>query len=90
MAATITATGTWTPLNLDFTRMSKTSANVPHADKMQLDALKSADLAELVQFVQAMADGYGIGFNPAKALFFACVQAFMNRETPAVSRSFAA
>jgi hypothetical protein len=88
--ATITATGTWTPLGVDLTKMAKTSANVPHADMLQLEALKSADLSELMQFIQAMADGYGIGFHPAKALFFACVQALMNRETPAVTRSYAA
>jgi hypothetical protein len=90
MSATITATGTWTPLNVDFTNMDKTDANVPHADKMQLEQLKAADLPELTQFVQAMADGYGIGFNPAKALFYTLVTAFMNRETPSVSRLYAA
>jgi len=90
MAATISASGTWTPLNVDLTQMAKTKPNTFHADKMQLEQLKQQDLPELTQFVQAMADGYGIGFNPAKALFFACVQAFMNRENPSVSRSYAA
>ena len=96
MPATITATGTWTPLNVDFSRMGKIlasnpnvpNANVPHADMMQLEQLKSVDLPELTQFIQAMADGYGIGFNPAKALFSQIFTAFMNRETPSVSRSF--
>jgi hypothetical protein len=90
MPATLTATGTWTPLGVDLTRMSKLHPNVPHSDRMQLEQLKSADLPELVAFIQLMADGYGIGFQPAKALFFACVQALMNRETPTVSRSYAA
>lgn len=90
MPAVITATGSWTPLNVDFTRMSKTSANVPHSDMMQLEQLKSQDLPELTQFIQAMADGYGIGFNQAKALFSQIFTAFMNRETPSVSRSYAA
>ena len=90
MPAVITATGTWTPLNVDFTRMAKTSANVPHSDMMQLEQLKSQDLPELVQFIQAMADGYGIGFNPALALVSAIFTARMNRENPSVSRSYAA
>lgn len=85
MAATISASGTWTALNVDLTQMAKTKANTPHADKMQLEQLKAQDLPELTQFIQAMADGYGIGFNAAKVLFFACVQALMNREMPTVS-----
>lgn len=96
MAAVITATGTWTPLNVDFTRMAKMlasnpnvpNANVPHADMMQLEQLKAQDLPELTQFIQAMADGYGIGFNPAKALFSQIFTAFIQRETPSVSRSY--
>jgi hypothetical protein len=88
MAATITATGTWTPLNIDLTRMGKTSPNVLHADLMQLEQLKLGDLPEFNQFIQAMADGYGIGFNPALALLFACIQARMNRENPSVSRAY--
>jgi hypothetical protein len=90
MPATITATGTWTPLNVDFTNMDKTDANVPHSDKMQLEQLKAADLPELTQFIQAMADGYGIGFNAAKALLNVIWVACMNRETPSVSRVYAA
>jgi len=95
MAATITVSGTWTPLNVDLTNMGKTNAagqalpNTMHSDKMQLEQLKAQDLPELTQFIQAMADGYGIHFNPAKTLFFAVVQALMNRETPAVSRLYA-
>jgi hypothetical protein len=86
MPATITAAGTWTPLNVDFSKTPKTGQNLMTASSMQLEQLKGTDLSELTQFVQAMADGYGIPFNAAKQLFFHCVQAFMNRETPAVSR----
>jgi hypothetical protein len=84
--ATITAAGTWTPLNVDFTKTPKTGPNLMRAEGMQLEQLKGADLDELTQFVQAMADGYSIPFNAAKQLFYHCVTAFMNRETPMVSR----
>lgn len=88
MAATITVTGTWTPLNFNATGMSKTSPNVLHADQMQMEQLKAVDPPEFTQFIQAIADGYGIGFNPALALFFAWVQARMNKENPAVTRAY--
>lgn len=84
--ATITAAGTWTPLNVDFSKTPKTGPNLPTAAMMQLEQLKQVDLPELTQFVQAMADGYGIPFNAAKQLFYHCVTAFMGRETPTVSR----
>jgi hypothetical protein len=90
MPATITATGTWTPLNVDFSRMAKTGPNTLHADMMQLEQLKSQDLPELNQFIQAMADGYGIHFNTALALFSALWTARINRENPSVSRFYAA
>ena len=90
MAATITAAGTWTPLNVNFAKTLKTGPNQMRAEGMQLEQLKVKDLDELVQFVQAMADGYGIPFNAAKQLFYHCVTAMMNRETPSVSRSYAA
>lgn len=89
MSATITATGTWTPLNVNLTNMDKTDPNVPVSNMMQLEQLKYQDLPELTQFVQAMADGYGIGFWPARALLMAVFTAMINRETPAVSRLYA-
>jgi hypothetical protein len=85
MSATITATGTWTPLNVDLTKMSKLAPNVLHADLMQLEQLKGIVFPEIGQFIQAMADGYGIGYQPAKALFDAIWHAEMNRENPRVS-----
>jgi hypothetical protein len=88
--ATITSAGAWTPLNVDFSKTLKTGPNTMVANSMQLEQLKSADLPELLQFIQAMADGYGIPFNAAKQLFYHVVVAFMNRETPTVSRSYAA
>jgi hypothetical protein len=90
MPAVITATGTWTPLNVDLSRMGKTGPNTLHSDMMQLEQLKNQDLPELTQFIQALADGYGIGFNPAVALLHAIWTAKVNRETPSVSRSYAA
>lgn len=86
MAATITATGTWTALNVDFSKTPKTGPNLMTAAGMQLEQLKGGDLPELTQFVQAMADGYGIPFNAAKQLFYHVVTAMMQRETPSVSR----
>jgi hypothetical protein len=96
--ATITSTGAWTPLNVDFTKMAKVNpanANVPmpntmHADMMQLEQLKQQDLPELNQFIQAMADGYVITFNAALTLLNAIWTARMGRENPTVSRVFAA
>jgi hypothetical protein len=93
MAATITASGTWTPLGVDFRAMAKGPAvaggqpppNVPHADSMQLEQLKNTDFPELTQFLQAMADGYGIGYQAAKALFHAIWTATINREAPMVT-----
>lgn len=90
MAATITSSGTWTPLNVDWSKTPKTGPNLMLGNMLQLEQLKNADLPELLQFVQAMADGYGVPFNVAKQVFYHCVVAFMNRETPAVSRSYAA
>jgi hypothetical protein len=90
MPATVTVTGTWTPLNVDLTRMGKTSANVPHSDMMQLEQLKALGgrYPELVQFVQAFADGLGIGFNPAVTLMDALWTAMRNAETPTVSQRY--
>jgi hypothetical protein len=89
MAATITVSGTWTPLNVDFNKTPKTGPNQQTMAMVQLEQLRNADLPELVAFVQAMADGYGIGFNAAKALFIAVATAFVNRETPTTGRLFA-
>ena len=94
--ATATWTGTWTPLNVNFTTMAKDNGagtglpNTMHADRMQLEQLKSVDLPELNAFIQAMADGYGIHFNAALTLLVAIFSARMNRENPTVSRVYAA
>jgi hypothetical protein len=90
MAATITAAGTWTTLGVDFSKTPKTGPNTMVGNSMNLVSLKDADLPELTQFVQAMADGYGIPFNVAKQVFFHCVQAFMNRQTPTRGAAYAA
>lgn len=90
MAATITATGTWTTINVDFSKTPKTGPNTMVGNSMQLEQLKSQDLPELTQFVQAFADGYGIPFNVAKAVLDSIWHGFMNRETPSVSRVYAA
>jgi len=94
--ATFTVTGAWTPLNVDFTKMAAKDAsgrgmpNTMHADRMQLEQLKSVDLPELNAFIQMMADGYGITFNSALTLLDAIWRARMNRENPSVSRVYAA
>ena len=90
MPATITSTGTWTALGVDFSKTPKTGPNLMLANSMNLEALKGADLPELTQFVQAMSDGYGIPFNAAKQIFYHCVTAMMQRESPTVSRGYAA
>lgn len=93
MAATITAAGTWTALGVDFRAMAKGPTvaggqpppNVPHSDSMQLETLKNIDFPELAQFIQAFADGYGIAYQPAKALLNVIWTANMNREAPMVT-----
>lgn len=84
MAATISASGTWTVLNLDTTSAPqvKTGMNVPGISKAQFEQIKSAGYPELMQFIQLMADGLGIGFQHAKSLCFALLTAEMNRESP--------
>jgi hypothetical protein len=82
MAATITAAGTWTPLNVDFTKTPKTGPNLPTVASFQGEALKNIDFPEATQFIQAMADGYAISYNAAKALFNIIWTAMMERETP--------
>ena len=84
--ATITSSGTWTPLGVDWSKTPKTGPNLMLGMNMNLDQLKGGDLPELMQFVQAMADGYGVPFHVAKQVFYHCVTAFMGRETPQVSR----
>jgi len=44
MAATITATGTWTTINVDFSKTPKTGPNTMVGNSMQLEQLKSQDL----------------------------------------------
>jgi len=93
MAATITAAGTWTTLNVDLTGMALQNATNPalanpntlHADKMQFEQLKSLDFPELVQFVQLAASNYGITYQSAKTLLDAIWHGFMNREAATVS-----
>jgi len=94
MSATFTVSGTWTPLGVDFTKMAKTGPNVPQITSIVGEALKAASAAtgspvlgfpELVAFIQAMADGYSIGYNPAKALLYAIMTAEMQKEDPMVT-----
>jgi len=89
MAATITATGTWTVLNFDATKTPPTGPNLPTVASFQGEPLKYVDLPELTQFIQAMATGYGIPFNAAKALFDLCWRSFLLRETPTVRTAVA-
>jgi len=98
MSATITAAGTWTPLNVNFATMApqdptgtRGMPNTLHADSMQLEQLKAlaARYPELTQFLQAMATGYGITFNAAVTLFDALWKAYLGAQTPTVSPVYA-
>jgi hypothetical protein len=81
--ATISSAGTWTPLSVDFSKTPKTGPNLPTMASFTGDPqLKNVDLPELAQFFQLAADGWGISYNAAKAVLYACVSAAMNRETP--------
>ena len=82
MAATATWSGTWTVLNIDYTKNPKTGPNLPNVASFQGEALKNVDLPELTAFIQAAADGWGLSYNAAKALVYICMTAAMNREDP--------
>jgi hypothetical protein len=85
MAATISASGTWTGLTFTSTNMGAGDANVPHADHMRLDAIKDDDYPELVQFVTLFATAHNLGWQPAKQLLFHLITAMVNRESPMVA-----
>lgn len=85
MAATLSATGTWTGLTFHSTSMGPSKANVPQAEDVRLDAIKDEDYPELVQFVSLFAAAHGLGWQPAKQLIFHLVTAMQNRESPMVT-----
>lgn len=112
MSASLTWTGTWTPLNFDAVGLPVTGTNQPGLNppaawagmaetgsgtpsfnpganvKMLFnfngEQLKTFDLPELEQFVQAVATGYAISYQAAVALINALWVTKMNRESPRV------
>lgn len=81
--ATITAANPWTALSgLDTAAMAKTGPNVEVVHDILLDNIKTNGLPELRQFIQLMADGYGIGFNQARSLLMTFMQLEMSRPSP--------
>jgi len=73
MGATLESTGTWTAISFNTTKASKTEANVPNLEDINLESLKDADTGhvtwpELDQFVQLVADGYNISHWSAAKL----------------------
>ena len=64
---------------------TKTGMNVKDVFFMQFEQLKNRDLPELTQFIQAAADGYGIGYQAALSLLYHCFKAAQLRQSPTVS-----
>jgi hypothetical protein len=112
MSATLTWTGTWTPLNFDPIGLPASGTNQPGArypntagmvqdttlppsgalnqsvpDNVKMlfnfngEVIKTNDLPELEQFIQAMAAGYAITYQAAVALLTVLFTAKSNRES---------
>lgn len=83
MAATISASGTFTAL-AGLTGMDA-KINQPNITHIDLEALKTAHgvvLPELHQFIQLVADAYGLLFWQAAGLVDVLLKATMNSEGP--------
>jgi hypothetical protein len=85
MAATISASGTWTGLTFNTTKAGLTRANVPTIENVDLAAIKDEDYPEAVQFISLFAAAHGIGWQPAKQLLLHIFTAIANRESPMVT-----
>jgi len=86
MAATISASGTWSPLTIDVTSapVVKTGINVGHVSQAQLEQLKDGPYDELSQFIQLAADGWGVNYQTAKTMVYALLtHALQTSELPA-------
>lgn len=79
MAATISASGTWTGITFDTTSAARTQENAPRLDDQRLDAFASTDWSELAQFIQLVATNYAIGYQPALVLVQHGLRAIQNR-----------
>jgi hypothetical protein len=109
MSATLTWSGTWTPLNFDPIGLPTSGTNQPGArypglagmvqntslpgspngqvpDNVKMlftfngEVIKTFDLPELEQFIQAVSAGYNITYQAAVSLVQALWVAKMNRE----------
>jgi len=84
MAATITATGTWTAIT--GLRGQDARINQPSISDIDLEDLKNdargVILPELQSFIQAAADGYSLRHWQAAGLIEVLLKAYMNSEGP--------
>jgi hypothetical protein len=86
MSATISATGTWSPLTIDVSSapVLKTGTNVGHVSQAQLEQLKDGVYSELDQFIQLAATGWGVNYQTAKTMLYALMtHALQTSELPA-------
>lgn len=90
MATFAAPSGAWTTITgLDTTAAGKTQANLPTVGSLNLESLKTdagVVLPELDQFVQFVADGYGIGFWHAWALVTILMRSRQGVPDPAITR----
>lgn len=84
MAATLSSTGTWTPVAMTTTdQMTADKSNhARYLDDFNGFAIQDADYPELMQFIDLMAAGLGIGHTHAVNLLTALLAAKSNREVP--------
>lgn len=85
MAATISASGTWTGLTFNTTKAAQTRSNVPTINDVNLSAIADADYPELEQFITLFAAAHSIGWQRAKTLIHHLMTAANNRESPNVA-----
>jgi hypothetical protein len=80
MAATLSATGTWTPIPfaLDAETL-KTGPNVRSVSQLNLSQFVTQNHPETEAIIQLYADGYGIGFQHAALLLRHLVAMTLNR-----------
>jgi hypothetical protein len=90
MAATISATGTWTVISFSTTDVGAVAgnvdANVPRLSDIDFyGSLRDTDFSELEQFIQIVATAYGITNAAAHVLIQNALQIRQNRGMPSAT-----
>jgi hypothetical protein len=80
MPATVTATGTWTPIPFDVSAETrKTGPNVRSLKEVNLSQFITQNHPETEAVIQLYADGYGIGYQHAALLLRHLLAMALNR-----------